>query len=352
MKYSSKKKLYSRRQKIALIFFIVIIVFLASVAGLVRKAYTDNLKPLNIADNTAIVVTVDPGSTYSVIAKELQDKRVIKSDWAFEWYVRNNDLGSKLKAGTYLFTPSQSVQQIVDKIINAQVATDLVTILPGKRLDQVRKGLIDAGFSEKDVDKALEPDQYRSHPALADLPKGATLEGYLYPESFQKIRETTPNEIVEQSLTELDRYLTPEVREGFSKQGLNVHEAIILASIVEQEVSNESDRPIVAQVLLKRYKERIPLGADPTARYGAIINGHEPTVVYDSSYNTRMHKGLPPGPIGNVSVTSIEAVAFPSQTEWLYFVAGDDGVTHFSKTLEEHEELTRKYCTKLCNQSN
>jgi UPF0755 protein len=131
-----------------------------------------------------------------------------------------------------------------------------------------------------------------------------------------------------------------------------VHQAIILASIVEQEVGLKTDRPIVAQVFLKRYKEEIPLGADPTARYGAIMNGREPSVLYDSLYNTRIHKGLPPGPIGNVSVTSIEAVAFPAQTSWLYFVAGDDGVTHFSKTLEEHEELTRKYCTKLCNQSN
>lgn len=352
MKYSSRKKLYSKRQKIALAFFVVAIIFLVVVAGLVRKAYSDNLKPLNSSDNTSIIVTIDPGSTPGDIAKELEDKGVIKSDWAFEWYVRNHNLRADLKAGTYLFKPSQSVQEIVDKIVDARVATDLVTILPGKRLDQIRAGLIEAGFSAKEVDKALDPEQYRSHPALTDLPKGADLEGYLYPESFQKVSETTPEEIIEQSLDELNRYLTPEVREGFSKQGLNVHQAIIIASIVEQEVGIQSDRPVVAQVFLKRLEEGIRLGADPTAFYGAIINGKEPTVVYDSPYNTRLHEGLPPGPIGNVSVTSLEAVAFPAQTDWLYFVAGDDGVTHFSKTLEEHEELTRKYCTKLCNQFN
>lgn len=352
MKYSINKKLYRKRQKAALIVFIVMVLFLIAVAGLVRKAYTDNLKPLNSSDNTAIIVTVDPGSSPGEIADELENKRVIRSAQAFEWYVRSNNLRDDLKAGTYLLTPSQSVQQIVDKIVAADVATDLVTILPGKRLDQVRAGLIKAGFSEKDVDKALDPDQYRSHPALTDLPKGASLEGYIYPESFQKVSETSATEIVEKSLDEMNRYLTPEVREGFSKQGLNVHQAIILASIVEQEVSIESDRPIVAQVFLKRYKEEIPLGADPTAFYGAIVNDRKPTVVYDSPYNTRLHKGLPPGPIGNVSKSSLEAVAFPAQTDWLYFVAGDDGVTHFSKTLEEHEELTRKYCTKLCNQTN
>lgn len=352
MKYSSKKKLYGRRQRIALIVFAVLVIVLIAVAGLVRKAYTENLKPLNSSDNTAVIVTIDSGSTPGDIADELENKMVIKSAQAFEWYVRSNNLRDDLKAGTYLFMPSQSVQEIVVKIVEANVATDLVTILPGKRLDQIRKGLIESGFSEKDVDRALDPDRYDSHPALTDLPNGASLEGYLYPESFQKVNETTAGEIIEKSLDEMNRYLTPEIREGFSKQGLNVHQAVIIASIVEQEVGNEADRPVVAQVFLKRYKEGIQLGADPTAFYGAIIDGKEPTVVYDSPYNTRLHEGLPPGPIGNVSVSSLEAVAFPAQTDWLYFVSGDDGTTHFSKTLEEHEELTRKHCTKLCNQSH
>ncbi len=352
MKYSSRKKLYGRRQKIALIIFAVLVIILVAVAGLVRKAYTENLKPFNSSDNTAIIVTIDPGSTPGYIAEELENKRVIKSAQAFEWYVRSNNLRDDLKAGTYLFMPSQSVQEIVDKIVAAEVTTNLVTILPGKRLDQIREGLIEAGFSKKDVDKALDPSRYKSHPALTDLPKGASLEGYLYPESFQKVSETKASEIIEKSLNEMNRYLTPEVREGFSKQGLNVHQAIIIASIVEQEVGIEKDRPVVAQVFLKRYKEGIQLGADPTAFYGAIVDGKKPTIGYDSPYNTRLHDGLPPGPIGNVSVSSLEAVAFPAQTGWLYFVSGDDGTTHFSKTLEEHEELTRKHCTKLCNQSN
>jgi UPF0755 protein len=336
----------------ALVFFVVAVLFLVAVAGLVRKAYSENLKPLNSSDNTSIIVTIDPGSTPSDIARELEDRGVIKSDWAFEWYVRNHNLRSDLKAGTYLFMPAQSVQDIVDKIVAAEVTSDLVTILPGKRLDETKDDLIEAGFSKKDVDKALDPDQYRAHPALTDLPKDASLEGYLYPESFQKVKETSASEIIEKSLDEMNRYLTAEVRQAFAKQELNVHQAVILASIVEQEVGIISDRPIVAQVFLKRYQEGMRLGADPTAFYGAAVNGKELSVTYDSPYNTRLYEGLPPGPIGNVSATSIEAVAFPAQTDWLYFVAGDDGTTHFSKTLEEHEELTRKYCTKLCNQSN
>lgn len=352
MKYSSDKKLFKRRRKITLIVFIAVVVLIVAVAGLVRNVYSDNLKPLNSGDNSSIIVTIDPGSTSGNIARELEDKGVIKSDWAFEWYVRNHNLRADLKAGTYTFTPSQSVQEIVDKIIEAEVASNLITILPGKRLDQIKADMIEAGFSANDVDRALDPEQYRSHPALTDLPKGASLEGYLYPESFQKVDETTPREIVEKSLDELNRYLTPEVRQAFSKQGLNVHQAIVLASIVEREVSEGADRPIVAQVFLKRYNEGMKLGADPTAFYGAIIDGEEPTVVHDSPYNTRLYEGLPPGPISNVSASSIEAIAFPAETDWTYFVSGDDGTTHFSKTLEEHEELTRKHCTELCNQSN
>lgn len=113
-------------------------------------------------------------------------------------------------------------------------------------------------------------------------------------------------------------------------------------------MSKEDDRPLVAQVFLRRLQVGMPLGSDPTAFYGAIIAGQEPSLPYDSPYNTRMHGGIPPGPISNVAEGSLRAVAFPADTDYLYFVAGDDGTTHFSRTLKEHEELTRKFCTELC----
>ena len=118
-----------------------------------------------------------------------------------------------------------------------------------------------------------------------------------------------------------------------------------------RKLVKSADRPVVAQVFLKRYKEDMRLGSDVTAYYGARLAGKEPSLGYDSPYNTRLHSGLPPGPISNVSAGSLEAVAFPAQTDWLYFVAGDDGITHFSKTLQEHEALTAKYCKKLCSQA-
>ena len=321
------------------------------VAGvvLVRKTYTDNLRPVS-GERKTHIITVEPGSTTEAIADTLKSKGAIRSDWAFEWYVRNHQLRDQLKAGTYAVYESQSVPEIVDVIVDGKTATDLVTILPGKRLAQIRDSLIKSGFSNEDVDSALEPGQYAGHPALTDKPENASLEGYLYPESFQKSNETTAKQIIKLSLDEMQLRLTPELRQSISQQGLTLHQAIILASIVQQEVSNPSDRAQAAQVFLKRYRSDIALGSDPTAFYGAIRDGKEPSVLYDSDYNTRTRKGLPPGPIGNVTEESLSSLAFPAQTDWLYFVSGDDGKTHFSKTLEEHEQLTKKYCTKLCSQ--
>lgn len=326
-----------KRRRVAFILGICLVLALFISAGIVRKSYQDNLKPLN-SSKTGVIVTVDPGSVPSEIAKELKEKGLIKSDWAFEWYVRNHNVRTKLKAGTYLFNPSQSVPEIVDQIVAGKVATDLVTILPAQRIDQLRASFIKAGFSEKNVDAALNPEQYKAHPALTDKPKDASLEGYLYPESFQKTAETTPQEIIKLSLDEMQRALTPEIREGLVKQGLSVHQGVILSSIVEQEVGIENDRPIVAQVFLKRLNEDKRLESNATDKYAKI----------DPSYDSYKQGGLPPGPIGNVSKSSLSAVAFPSETDWLYFVSGDDGKTHFSKTLEEHEALTEKYCTELC----
>jgi UPF0755 protein len=338
----------SDRRKIAIAAGLLLIIAFFGSAVLVRKAYQDNLKPLS-SSNAGIVVTIKPGTAPGQIAVILKEKNVIRSDWAMEWYIRNHNLRDKLKAGTYLFKPSESVPEIAEAIASGDVATDLVTILPGRRLDQIRNDLIKAGFKPANVDKALEPSQYADSPALADKPEGASLEGYLYPESFEKTADTDASHIIKQSLDEMALHLTPDIRAAFNEKGLTVHEGVILASIVEQEVNNPTDRALAAQVFLKRLDMNMPLGSDVTAFYGAVKAGHEPSVGFDSPYNTRIHAGLPKGPISNVSDSSLKAVAYPSDTQWLYFVAGDNGKTYFSKTLTEHEALTKKYCKKLCN---
>ncbi|HSX23719.1 MAG TPA: endolytic transglycosylase MltG, partial [Candidatus Saccharimonadales bacterium] len=289
------------------------------------------------------------GATVQTIGKQLQDQGLVRTAWAFEWYVRNHDARDRLQAGTYSLRPNQGVVEIVNILTHGKVATDKVTILPGQRLDQVREALINnAGFSAAGVDAALNSNLYSDSPALSDKPSGANLEGYLYPETFQKTADTKPEVIIRASLDQMQKHLTPEIRAAIVKQGLTVHEGVILASIIEQEVSNPKDKPVVAQIFLRRLKEGMQLGSDVTAFYGAIKAGQTPSVTYDSPYNTRLHPGLPPGPISNVSASSLAAVAQPASTDYLYFVAGDDGVTYFSHTLQEHQALTAQHCKKLC----
>jgi UPF0755 protein len=104
----------------------------------------------------------------------------------------------------------------------------------------------------------------------------------------------------------------------------------------------------VAQVFISRLRAGMPLGSDVTAYYGALLAGKKASGAYDSPFNTLLHTGLPPTPISNVSERSLQAVAHPADTDWLYFVTGDDGVTHFTRTLAEHDAAAAQYCHKLC----
>ncbi|GAC1392382.1 MAG: endolytic transglycosylase MltG [Candidatus Saccharimonadales bacterium] len=315
---------------------------------LIRHVYTNNLRPLS-ASQHKVLVTIPVGTSAKGIATSLKTKGIIRSDWAFEWYIRTNNLRDKLQAGSYYLTPSESVQYIANVMTEGKVATDLITILPGQRLDQIKKAFAhNNNFNDASIAEAFNPSSYPNHPALVDKPLGANLEGYLYPDSFQKTVDTQPQEIIKKSLDEMQHHLTPTIREGIEHQGLTIYQGITLASIIEQEVNQDTDKPIVAQVFLKRLKQNILLGSDVTAFYGSIINKHDPSLTFDSPYNTHLHPGLPPSPISNVSSSSLEAVASPAATDYLFFVSGDDGKTYFSNTLEEHQQLTKQHCLKLC----
>lgn len=345
MKWSKMTK-KSKRVTVGIIFG-VILLLLAAVG--VRMAYDNALKPVNPSDTAPVLVDIPSGSSVQQIGDILQEKKLIRQQWAFVRYVQNSIYSSDLKAGTYALQPSQSVPEIVEILARGAVATDLVTFVPGARIDQIRAALINSGYSPEEVDAALDPTLYEGHPALVDKPADASLEGYLYPESFQKTAQTKPEDIIRSSLDEMSKRLTPEWRQAVAAQGLSVHQAIILASMVEQEVSNPSDRPIVAQVFLKRLRDGMPMQSDVTVLYGAIKDGKKPSLQYDSAYNTFTNNGLPVGPISNVSEGAMAAVANPAGTQYVYFVAGDDGKTYFAVTGDEHQANVDKHCKTLCN---
>ncbi len=340
----SKKK---RWLKIAIIVMVAILVIGAGGIFGARKYYDENLKPVS-ADQTLIEVTIPSGATLPEISSLLKEKGVIRNKRIFESYVRSNGASQDIKAGTYELSPAYTVPETVSIITSGKIASSLITILPGMRLDQIKKLFLNSGYTEAEVTEAFNPALYKDHPALVDKPESASLEGYLYPESFQHTSETKASDIVTQSLDEMSKRLTPEIRSGFAAQNLSVYQGITLASIIDQEVGNVPDKATVAQVFHRRIREGRPLQSDVTAFYGALLDGQAPSVAYKSAYNTYFITGLPPTPISNVTEADLKAVVNPSATNYLYFVAGDDGKTYFSNTLEEHEALTKQYCHKLC----
>lgn len=324
--------------------FVGILVIILGVAGYlgVRTVYEKNLRAVNTADTEQVAFTIASGATPGIIAEDLQSKNLIRSAKVFVQYVRTEQVAEKFIAGTYKLQRSMSVQRIVEVLTSGQVATDLFTIFPGQRIESVRQSLIaDGGFTAAEVDAALNPAQYAGHPALVDKPEGASLEGYLYPDSYEKIAETRPQTIITQALDEMAEALTPDIRAGIASHGLSIYQGITLASIVEKEVgavdiqgNPNENRAKAAQVFLKRLKIGMMLQSNATD-LAAEERGEE--------YDTYSIPGLPPGPVSNVSASALSAVAYPASTDYLYFVSGTDCVTRFSETLDQHETLKAQH---------
>jgi UPF0755 protein len=337
-----------RRSHWLIAILVVALLFVGASYGL-RAWYNRNLAAVSSTQQITYFPVVK-GSTVHEIAIDLARANLIRSTRAFETYVRGKSLFSSLQAGTYALSPSMSTPEIVDKMVKGDVAKNLVTILPGKTLKQIKQGFKESGYSDEELDKALDPATYPDIPLLENLPSGASLEGFLYPDSFQKEADTPAQTIIRQSIEEMQDHLTDDIATGFKARGLNPYQGITLASIVYQESGQASDQPTVAQVFLSRLKQGMMLGSDVTAFYAASQADAGKTLGVDSPYNTRIHTGLPPGPIGNMLDGALKAVAHPSKTDYLYFVAGDDGTIHFSHTQAEHEAAIAKYCHKECAQ--
>lgn len=330
------------------VLIVVLIVIIAGGTWAARSWYNRNLAPVS-SSTQIIYFPIETGSSLQEIAQDLAHVHLIRSVAAFETYVRGRQLYSKMQAGTYALTPSMSTPDIVDKIVKGEVSTNYVTILPGKTLKQIKQAFLQSGYTDTELDTAFDPATYAGHPLLSSLPSGGTLEGLMYPDSFQRDTHTPASTLVRESLDEMQGHLSQDILNGFTAQGLNTYQGITLASIVYAESGDPQSEPTVAQVFLSRLKQGMALGSDVTAFYAADLAGQGKTLGVDSPYNTRLHTGLPPGPIGSFTNVALKAVAHPSNTDYLYFVAGDDGTIHFSHTEQEHEQAIKKYCTKECS---
>jgi UPF0755 protein len=326
----------------------VIVLLLALAVAAATLWYQDALRPVSTDQSVAKTrIKIETGSSPSQVGKLLQENKLIRSSFAFDIYTRLSGTRLQLQAGTYSLSSAESTEQIVAHIISGKVDQFSITFLPGATLAENRAGLIKAGFKEADVDAALKKTY--THPLFQDKPAGTDLEGYIYGETYTFPADATVEQVLTKTFDEFYAKLTENnLVTGLKSQGLNLYQAITLASIVQREEPDAASQKQVAQVFYLRLAKDMPLGSDVTAYYGADQIGAERAVTVDTPYNTRIHTGLPPGPIATPGLTALQAVAAPASGDYLYFLSGDDDVTYFAHTDEEHEANIKAHCEIKC----
>ena len=346
-------KRFPKALTVSLFVAVSLIIICAFVALFIWRWYQAGQQPLVRESDQVVLFRVDRGQSRDQIADNLDQAGLLKNRTVFSWYVRLGDHYQYFQAGNFRLSPGQTVAEIVETLKRGQATNWQVTILPGQRLDQIKQSLIDQNFSRQIVEQALLPDHYLDHPVAAYWPADQPgLEGYLTPETFYVTGFELDDlmSVIRRSLNKFNQMLNdnPQLAVGFNDQGLTVHQAVIMASIVTKEVSDPEFQPTVAQVFLTRYQRGAALGSDVVLFYAVRAFGQPLDFDSDSPYNSRRHSGLPPTPIANVQLPALAAVANPSQTDYYFFLAGDDGQIHFNKTYQGHLRDRDRYCHELC----
>jgi UPF0755 protein len=322
--------------------------FIFVVIGCAVLWYKLSLRPVDSGNTTRSRVQITAGMSPSQIAELLEKDKLIRSSFAFDIYTRLSGTRSKLQAGSYTLSPSQTTQAIVNDIVSGKVDSFSLTFLPGATVKQDKTALVKSGYSSAEVDAAF--NKAYDHPLFASKPASADLEGYVYGETYQFTGDATVEQVLTRTFDEYYKVVQNEnLVKAFKKQGLTLYQGITLASIIQREVPTAADQKQVAQIFLKRLKMDMPLGSDVTYHYAADKLGVEPSPSLESPYNTRIHKGLPPGPIATPGLTALQAVAHPAAGDYLYFLSGDDDKTYFAKTEEEHQANITNHCQVKCS---
>ena len=294
--------------------------------------------PVTPASQTFVLL--HPGYSTRRIASELESAGVIRSATAFALWQRLHH-GRSLKAGEYLFEKPATAIEIHDRLVRGDIFVHTVVIPEGYNIFEIAQAIHDAGLgSAEDFLKIAESDTT----LIADLaPNARTLEGYLFPNTYEFTRT--------QTLEEMAAAMVKQFRQVAREIGLSadLEKTVTLASIIEKETAAPEERPMVASVYDNRMARRVPLQADPSVIYAELLQGaysgalHHADMQFRSDYNTYIHAGLPPGPIGNPGKTSLEAAMRPANTDYLYFVSNGNGHHWFAHSLEEHNRNVAKY---------
>lgn len=300
--------------------------------------------------------TVAQGESAAQIATKLESAGLIKSALAFRIYLVIQAENKNLLPGNYKFSKNMSVEQIVKSLNTGIVARTIqIMFLPGETIRATRKKLIDAGFTETEVDAALSK-QY-NHELLKTKPASASLEGYIWGDTYEFYADSSVEEILTKIFDQMLKVVKEEnLVARYQERGFTLHQGITLASVIQREApADYQEKRHVAQVFLSRLKKNIVLGSDAIIAYAADqINPYRDKT--DMSYlttigcpwNSRRCAGLPPTPISAPGRDALKAVAEPTATTDLYFLTGDDGKMYYAETEAGHNQNIRNYCKKMC----
>lgn len=305
--------------------------------------YYSMLLPVNPKRIDTISFEVKSGMTAKAIGENLKRQGLIRNSIIFSIYTKINRLDTKFKSGSYRLSYAMSIPEMVDKFVKGEVALKKVTIPEGMTLEKIAEVLESHELATKEEFLRLAvPSVFEDkYPFLKTLPEGATLEGFLFPDTYY-LPENNPVSFYIDAMIKrfFDVYYGNEEFVKKEKNlGLNTYQVITLASIVEREAKLSKEKPIIAAVFLNRLKKGMPLQSCATVEY--VLKEHKEVLTLEdlkieSPYNTYINNGLPPGPISSPGLDSIKAVLNPADVDYLYFVANKDGSHTFSKTYEEH----------------
>ncbi|MBU8850283.1 MAG: endolytic transglycosylase MltG [Desulfobacterales bacterium] len=287
--------------------------------------------------------TVKPGQSLAVVAKNLEKESIISNKTYFKLFTRYKKAGEKLQAGEYILSASKSPEQILEIILQGKVKLYRITLPEGLNIKQVA-ALVEKA-SSCDITRFVDLCHNKSFITSLGI-KSTTLEGWLFPDTYFFPKHTSCEDIITAMVAHFNKNFTDTWKARAKTLGFSVHDIVTLASIIEKETGDASERPIISSVFHNRLKKKMRLESDPTVIYGIknfdgnIKRKHLKMV---TPYNTYQIKGLPAGPIANPGALSLQAALYPAQTEYLFFVSKKDTTHKFSRTLQEHNQAVRKY---------
>jgi len=293
------------------------------------------------------IFSIEKEQSVFQIAKNLEKESLIKNKFFFNFYVIFTKNYKKLQVGEYLLSSSMNIPEIVKKISLGDVIKEKITIIEGWSLKDInwyfeKKGM----FRAKEIFEVINKDFSEEFDFLKDKPKNLSLEGYLFPDTYEIKKGNSLEEIIRKILKNFDRKLSSELKEEIKKQGKTIFEIITMASLIEKEVREKEDKEIISGILWKRLEIGMPLQVDATINY---LTGKKRLKIpledlqIDSLYNTYKYRGLPLGPISNPGLESILAALYPKDSEYWYYLSTPQGKTIFSKTLNDHNIAKAKY---------